>query len=406
MATVETVKGVRRVRFYDSRGIRQTIGFGRVPLTTAKSAASWIQSLVNDRIAGETPRAASVEWASGQKPRIYNALVKLDLLPDREGVAGATPVVVPTLQEWTDQYIATRKGSDGSRLVWGRSQKHALRYFGASRRIDTITTAMAIDWYEFMQMNGLAQATARKMVSVQRHMFKRAIKAQILTVNPFHDDELPVSIGCREKEYIDMDVTNRVLQILPSVEWRAVFVLARIGGLRVQCEAPLIKWEQIDWEHGSMTFYSPKTKSWRTVPLFPDLRQALEDLLEVTGDGEYILNALRLKSRNWRKPFGDMLQRAGIEPWADLWNSLRASAATDIAREYGSACESEWVGHSEQTALQHYRRATPLDHEQAIKSAPKTYQPAGPQRADLMEPEGTKSQRRQVSKGRFHQQKR
>jgi hypothetical protein len=44
-----------------------------------------------------------------------------------------------------------------------------------------------------------------------------------------------------------------------------------------------------------------------------------------------------------------------------------------------SACESEWGGHSEQTALQHYRRATPLDHEQAIKSDPKKY----PQRADF-----------------------
>jgi integrase len=251
---------------------------------------------------------------------------------------------------------------------------------------------MAIDWYEFMQANGLAQTTSRKMVSVQRHVFKRAVKAQILVMNPFSDDELPVNVGSREKQYIDMDLTNRVLQILPSVEWRAVFVMARIAGLRVQCEAPLIKWEQIDWEHNSMTFYSPKTKSRRTVPLFPDLRRVLEDLLEVTGDGHFILNALRHKSKNWRKPLNDMLQRAGIEPWSDLWNSLRASAATDIAREFGSACESEWVGHSEQTALQHCRRATPHDHEQAIKSRPKTYQLACPQRADKAVSGGTKSQ--------------
>lgn len=395
MATVETTKGVRRIRFYDPSGTRRTIGFGRVPLTTAKSAASWIQSLVNDKVGGEEPRATAVKWAAGLKPRIYNALAKLELVPARDSHQGeSTPAAVPTLQEWTDQYIATRPGSDGSRLVWKRSQKHALRYFGASRCIDTITTAMAIDWYEFMQANGLAQTTSRKMVSVQRHVFKRAVKAQHLTMNPFHDDELPVSIGTRRKLYIDMDTTVRVLEILPSVEWRAVFVMARIAGLRVQSEAPLLKWDQIDWEHNSMTLYSPKTKSWRTVPLFPDLRRALDDLLQVTGDGEYLLKALRTKSHNWRKPFSDMIQRAGIEPWADLWNSLRASAATDIASEYGSICESEWVGHSEDTALQFYRRATPQDHDQAINSVPKTYQPAGPHKSDMVESDGTNTHQR------------
>ena len=55
-----------------------------------------------------------------------------------------------------------------------------------------------------MQKNGLAQATARKTVSVLRHMFKHAVKSQHLIVNPFQDEELPVSVDSCDKFYVDM----------------------------------------------------------------------------------------------------------------------------------------------------------------------------------------------------------
>ncbi|MFO0428038.1 MAG: hypothetical protein ACK526_15850 [Planctomyces sp.] len=87
--------------------------------------------------------------------------------------------------------------------------------------------------------------------------------------------------------------------------------------------------------------------------MFPEIRQALEDLLLITGDGEFVLGVLREKSANWRTPLGKMLRRAGLKTWKALFNSLRASAEIDIARTYGLQCATEWVGNSVQIAMRH-----------------------------------------------------
>jgi len=373
MAKVQTLpNGRRKIRFYDHRGERRAVHIGKVPLNTAESAASWIQRLVNDKIGGEEPRAAAVKWASDQKPRIYNYLAGIDLLPQRQAPEPEPePEPVPDLQSWFDKYIQTRQAAESTKTVWKRAKRLAVEYFGQSRSIDSISTDNAIDWMDHLRTSdNLAESTARKMVSVLRHVFKRAVKAEHITSNPFHDEELPVTVGSRKKPYIEPDTIDRVLKILPSAEWRAVVVLARVAGLRVQSEAPLLKWTDIDWENGWFAVYSPKTRKTRQVPLFSDVRKALEDLQAVTGDGEYILNALREKSQNWRSPLRKMMERSGIEPWANLWNSLRASAASDICKQHGSAAESEWVGHSEDVSKMHYQRSTPMDHKRATESDP------------------------------------
>jgi hypothetical protein len=41
---------------------------------------------------------------------------------------------------------------------------------------------------------------------------------------------------------------------------------------------------------------------------------------------------------------------------------MRASRATEIHREWGSKIESEWLGHSEKTAFDHYLMVTDDDY--------------------------------------------
>lgn len=205
----------------------------------------------------------------------------------------------------------------------------------------------------------LAEATARKMVGVARQVFKRALKSEKITKNPFSDEELKTTIGHRDKEYIDVPTIQQLLQILPSAEWRAVVIFARFAGMRVQSELPLLKWSDVLWDEDRFVVRrSPKTKTTRRTPIFPEIRQALEDLLPITGESEYVLNVLRTKSKNWRTPLEKMMEKAGIKPWDALFNSLRASGEIDIARVYGLQCATEWVGNSVQIALKHYVKAT------------------------------------------------
>ena len=365
MAAIEKYGRDRyRIRFYDHRNDRRTITVGKIPKRAAQSAAGHIQALVNARKGGLEPDSPAVKWAGNQSPRIIDALAELELITGRSKKEPEKEI--PTLSDWFTSYIEKRKGADSSKRIWTQARKKAEEHFGRSRPIDQITVGEALEWYESMQKD-LAEATCRKTISISRQVFKRAVKSGILTVNPFNDDELPVAIGAKEKPYIDVRLIEQVLKILSSAEWRAVVVLARYGGLRVQSEVPGMKWSDIDWDNNRFAFYSPKTKTVRQVPLFPSIREALEELQPITGEGEYVLRALRTKSKNWRTPLEKMLKRAGIQPWPAMFNSLRSSAAIDVCREYGMAAVVEWIGHSEAVSLKHYQRTIDSDFQRAAE---------------------------------------
>lgn len=375
MASVNYRNKRAEVRFYDHRGARRTIAIGRIPKRDARSAANHIQGLVNAKIGGLQAYPENVAWAGEQKPRIVDYLAGLGLIPPLKVEEPALHLVsptVPTVEEWFNQYINNRKGSEGTKTVWTRSMNQAVKFFGKMRRIDKITTGEAITWFERM-MNGdsngkgkLAEATARKMVGVARQVFKRAMKFKHITENPFADDELKTTVGNREKSYIDVPTIQQLIQILPSAEWRAVVVFARFAGMRVQSELPLLKWSDVHWDEDRFVVReSPKTKATRYTPIFPEIRQALEDLLPITGESEYVLNVLRTKSKNWRTPLEKMMIRAGMTPWGALFNSMRASGEIDIARTHGLQNAVEWVGNSVQVAMKHYLRATGADFTRA-----------------------------------------
>ena len=374
MATASIRNGRAEVRFYDHMGIRRQLAFGELTKRLAESAAKHIQQLVNSKIGGGQTDAEHIRWATEQRPRIVDYLASLDLIPKPERIPEPEPAkIIPTVDKWFLRYIENRPGSDGSRKVWNRARQQAVKFFGADRPIDSITSGDAVDYFEKMQRGKgkLAATTARKMIGVARQVFKRALKAGHVTTNPFHDDELPTSISEREKDYIDLPTIQSVLAILNSAEWRAVIIFARYAGMRVQSELPLLKWADIDEEQNLFAIYSPKTKKTRRVPLFPEIRTALDDLRPITGDSEFVLRSLREKSSNWRTPLGKMLKRAGIKPWAPLFNCLRSSAEIDIARRFGVVAATEWVGNSVQVAMKHYLRTTADDFKRASDFAPK-----------------------------------
>ena len=375
MATVNYRNERAEIRFYDHRGERRSVALGKITKRAADSALTHVQGLINSKIGGLQPNAENIVWASNQRPRIVDYLAGIGLIQPRqvEVIAVAPEVkLAPTIDDWYSQYIDNRKGSEGTKKVWNRAKNQAVKFFGKDRRIDSITTGEAITWFERM-LNGdkkdkgmLAEATARKMVGVARQVFKRALKFKLVNENPFADEELKSTVGVREKEYIALPRIQQLISIMPTVEWRAVIVFARFGGLRVQSELPLLKWSDVLWdENRFIVRLSPKTKKTRLTPIFPEIRQILEELYPITGKSEYVLNVMRTKSKNWRMPLEKMMKRAGMTLWPDPFNALRSSAATDIAKKYGTACEAEWLGHSPQIALKHYLRATDADFERA-----------------------------------------
>lgn len=375
MATVQELAGGRKkIRFYCHNGKRRGIHFGKIPKRLADSHAMHVEALVNAKRGKFQADGEHFEWAGKQDERVQDTLFEIGLIPKPERDEPEPEPVheVPALENWFNQYIENRSASESTKTVWKRAKSQAVKFFGADRSIDSIKVGDAIEWAEAMRKGRgkLADATAKKMLSIARQVFKRAEKFEHIAVNPFKDEDLKTTVGHREKEYIDVQAVRDLLAVLPSAEWRAVVLFARFAGMRVQSELPLLRWVDVQWDRNRFVVRSPKTKNVRRVPIFPEIREALEDLLPITGDSEFVLNALRAKSNNWRTPLEKMMRRAGLKPWKALFNSLRASGESDIARAYGLQCAVEWVGNSVQVAMKHYVRATDSDFERASISGP------------------------------------
>lgn len=128
------------------------------------------------------------------------------------------------------------------------------------------------------------------------------------------------------------------------------------------------------WEQDQITVRSRKTKhhegkEFRRVPLFPELVEYLETVFNAAPDGTaFVIRTAR--NANHRTRLEKIIRRAGLEPWAKLFQNLRATRATELAVEFPGHVAAEWTGHSQKIAEKHYWRVTEADHLKAIgKSA-------------------------------------
>lgn len=164
--------------------------------------------------------------------------------------------------------------------------------------------------------------------------------------------------------------------------------MGRYAGFRIPCECPVLRWADIDWDSNRLVIDSPKT-GLRSTPLFPRVKAALESMLELTGETEYVFSEVVRDHTNLSTAVTKRATRIGLV-WPKLCNSLRASAETDIAREFGVHLASQWVGNSVKVALKYYIRATDDDFNRAAGSN------SGPHSGLQMQAEGEIAMHRAV----------
>jgi hypothetical protein len=169
----------------------------------------------------------------------------------------------------------------------------------------------------------------------------------------------------RANKSLDYEVTllvsDKIIDACPDKEWRLIFSLARYGGLRVPSELFALRWADIDWTSSKVRIDSPKTGE-RFMPLFSELRPYLEDAFD--PESEFVISANRSKP-NLRTQLMRIIKKAGLQPWPKLFQNLRASRSSELAKEYGPHVEAEWLGHSVEVAGEHYVRASRADYEKA-----------------------------------------
>lgn len=104
------------------------------------------------------------------------------------------------------------------------------------------------------------------------------------------------------------------------------------------------------------------------MPLFPELmlllKQGFDEAQDKTG---FVISNHRQKNANLRTQFLRILGKAEITPWKRLFQNLRASRLTDLAKKNPLHAVTQWLGNTETTANKHYLQVTDWHFDQAIE---------------------------------------
>jgi len=156
------------------------------------------------------------------------------------------------------------------------------------------------------------------------------------------------------------------------------------GGLRVPSEALSLTWGDIDWHNRRIRIPSPKTehhegKDSRSIPLFPELVEPLQDVFDQAEPGtEFVISQNRplavredsgWSNANLRTRFEKIIKRAGLTPWPRLWQNLRSSRETELAEDFPLHVVVAWLGNSEAVATPHYLQVTDDHFAKAAQKA-------------------------------------
>ena len=385
--------GCRRILFIAPDGKRPTIRLGKVSQRTAEGIRYRVEQLLESLQFNRPMEAELAAWVKDLKRPLLQKLARVGLVVDPE--AGTESAV--TLGEHLANYFAKRADVKQSTLThWNQTKRLLLAYFGAERAISSITAGDAKDWERWLRTpkarehrygeakadEGLAVNTARKRVSNAKQFFQDAVSRDLLRRNPFAG--LKGSVGSnRDRDYfLTREDAAKITEACPDHEWRLIFALSRYGGLRCPSEHLALRWGDIDWKRETMLVRSPKTehhegKGSRIVPIFPELRAALDEAWErAEPKAEHVITRYRDANQNLRTTFEKIIHRAGLKPWPKLFHNLRASRATELANEFPAHVAAAWLGHSTIIANKHYWQVTDADIARAIKPVEATAEEA------------------------------
>ena len=63
-----------------------------------------------------------------------------------------------------------------------------------------------------------------------------------------------------------------------------------------------------------------------------------------------------------------ILAKAGLKPWPKLWQNLRSTRRTELARDWPEYVVCSWMGNSRVIAREHYLQVTDEHFEQAAQN--------------------------------------
>ena len=355
-------KPPRAVDFVNHLGKRNRLRLGVVSHEDAMECRRFVEKLVNAKRLNHSPERSTIEWIAGINDELHERLSQFGLIESRTSKS-----TVPTVGEWIKKYLEQRRRelAAGSIERLTRTGKRLEAFFGSKTRLDELTPAGAADWRAAMlaemtpakkgeeQKPRLSETTIRNHSRDAKTIFNAAVDREIISRNPFAKLKSSV-LSSNRSRYVGPDEAAAVLEECHTVAWRCLFGLARFAGLRTPSETHRVTWADVNWERRLLTVYASKTKMSRIVPITADLFPILQAAFDEASDGAVNIVKLGSHRSNLHRGMEKIIERAGLVPWEDLFQTLRCSAETDFARKYPQHEVSRWLGHSMKVSEKHY----------------------------------------------------
>jgi len=356
MASLFRVGRGWRIQFLAPAGERRSVSLPDCDKRHAQQICTYVERLVASSITGAPVERAVALWVDGLSPKLRRKLESVGLVapaPQQQSPA------VPRLGQFIKAYLDGRPD-----LTW-RAKNNLeqagtwlVRYFGADRPIDKITPAEAIQWRGWLGQH-LSDNTIRRHCGRARQYFRHAVLAKLLSENPFG-----VIKGCsvqpsEKQTFVTAEMTARLLEACPDVEWKVIVGLARLAALRIPSELMPLEWGHIHWEHHTLTVSCPKTRKqgrpFRVVPICPELYTILTEAFEAAEPGSrWIINRYRSSEQNLRTQLQRLCLRAGVPPFPRPFVAMRSSRVTEWVETFPVQCAAEWAGHTPAICQRHY----------------------------------------------------
>lgn len=372
---------------YTLNGKRSTISLGRANRDVRRESQSMLDTLLDCRKYGQEPPAKVIAWLSRIDADIRKTLESSGVIqPEVADTVGHSNVkALCTLFEergigdWAPSTLRSYRGSI----------EHINAYFG-DRAAGSVTEGCVDEFITWCQAKGMEKGTIKRICAVARQVFGIALRKKLITSNPFAETKIRVAKKDDRRLFVSQELYAAVAEKLAknssnarmNRELVALLALLRYGGLRLN-EPRELKWvSMIDFKNKLVKVYAPKTDSYRAVPMFPEMRGPLVDLWNHSpGDQEYAFPIMRSRNPGW---FYSKTERAlsqlGVT-FPRFPQNCRVSRSTEIMRLFGAGYESQWIGHTQKVAMEHYQSIEPTILDRATTDLTEPEQAPSPSRS-------------------------
>lgn len=347
---------------------RQVRRLGDLTRDGAKTVDHHVKQIERSRKAAVSLPAATAAWLGEITDDLHGKLAALGLVaPRSQPDNGGIPTTIGRL--W-DDFFAGRP--DLKKWTCSNLEQTKLRCveFFKLKPVAAITQGEAKDFRRWLVEKKYSPATVSGFVNKTRQLFNDAIDHGLLSANPFRKVGGGSQVNEERRFFVSREAIERVMDKAPDDEWKLLIALGRYGGLRIPSEVVGLKISDINLDKGRITIASPKTekqgKAKRVIPLWPELRPLIENVLKKASPDQVRLLPSILPGYNPHTQFVRLIERAGLNPWPKVWQNLRSTRETELLKDFPIHVVCGWIGNTERIARRHYLQTTEADFDKAI----------------------------------------